>query len=116
MSDIVFLGICAGCLGEAKDASIEALSNALDTANLTSVVSLNTPECFNACGLPSTVTLQSKGRATYIFRDVVIARDIVDIIKTIEAYIAAPLGWIEDARVCGHLRTCLMARLPAIDL
>lgn len=115
MSSKVIVGICSGCLREAKEQSLEALETALEAANLTHAISLNSPECFNACGLPTTLTLQSEGRATYVFRDVAINRDIEDIVRTIEAYIIAPSGWIEDARVCGHLRHCLMARLPAID-
>lgn len=114
MQNIVYLGICSGCLGHAKQDALGVVQNALLRAALADIVKLKTPECYNACGRPATLTLQSQGRATYVFRDVEVKRDLEDIIATVVAYIAAPLGWIEDARVCGHLRHCLVARLPAI--
>lgn len=57
--------------------------------------------------------LQAPGGASYVFEGIDLARDRADVLATLRAYLAAPGGWIEDARPCGRLRFCLKVRLPA---
>ncbi|MCJ1898770.1 DUF1636 domain-containing protein [Paracoccus versutus] len=61
---------------------------------------------------PALMALQAPGRGAYLFHDLRPA-DAGDIAATIRAYLAAPDGWIMDARPCGRLRHCLKRRTPA---
>ncbi len=61
---------------------------------------------------PALMALQAPGRGAYLFHDLRPA-DAGDIAATIRAYLAAPDGWIMDARPCGRLRHCLKLRIPA---
>lgn len=61
---------------------------------------------------PVVMALQAPGRGAYLFHDLC-AKDAADMAATIRAYLAAPDGWIVDARPCGRLRFCLKLRIPA---
>ena len=61
---------------------------------------------------PVLMALQAPGRGAYLFHDLSPA-DAGDVAATIRAYLAAPDGWIMDARPCGRLRHCLKLRIPA---
>mgnify|MGYP002621633415 CR=1 FL=1 len=63
-------------------------------------------------GRPVLMALQAPGRGAYLFHDLSPA-DAGDVAATIRAYLAAPDGWIMDARPCGRLRHCLKLRIPA---
>ena len=71
--------------------------------------------CMNACAQPISLAIQGAGRATYFFDDVDLKADQADILATLELYLDSPAGWIEDARPCGRLRTCLVGRVPALS-
>ncbi|MDK8873640.1 DUF1636 family protein [Paracoccus sp. SSJ] len=60
---------------------------------------------------PVLMALQAPGRGAYLFHDLH-PGDAADIAATIRAYLAAPDGWIMDARPCGRLRFCLKLRIP----
>ena len=68
--------------------------------------------CDEPCDTPDQLWLQQSGGAAYVFRGLDLAADSKDILATVRAYLAAPRGWIEDARPCGRLRFCLAARVP----
>jgi len=61
---------------------------------------------------PVLMALQAPGRGAYLFHDLN-PGDAADVAATIRAYLAAPDGWIGDARPCGRLRLCLKLRIPA---
>ncbi|WJS85171.1 hypothetical protein [Paracoccus sp. TOH] len=61
---------------------------------------------------PLLMALQAPGRGAYLFHGLR-PEDVSDIAATIRAYLAAPNGWIGDARPCGRLRFCLKLRIPA---
>ena len=70
--------------------------------------------CLGVCSAPTSLTLQSEKRASYIFTDIDLKRDQADIIATCRLYLDSDNGWIEDARECGRLRHLLHAKIPAI--
>lgn len=105
--------LCGTCLPEAGDAFAAELRGALDGAGLAHRVEIRMQDCLNVCGQPLGLALQGPGRATYIFAGVLLPQDLGDLISTIEAYLEAESGWIEDARACGQLRFCLRARVRA---
>jgi len=107
----VVLHLCATCT--ANDDQRAALQTALTQANLPAEV--RPQACFNACGQPSSLSLQGDKRATYFFTGIDLETDIPDIVATVQTYLAAPDGWIEDARPCGRLRQCLRGRVPALE-
>ncbi|WP_298855080.1 DUF1636 family protein [uncultured Paracoccus sp.] len=108
--DPVHLHICQSCGG----ADWSRLYAALDAAGLAGRVHVHAQDCMNGCARPVSVALQSPGRATCFFVGVDPDGDAADIVATLRAYLAAPAGWIEDARSCGRLRLCLMGRVPAL--
>lgn len=91
-----------------------ALKAAIEDAGLAAAVELAEQSCFNACEAPTALSLQGPGRATYFFTGVKPLQDVGDILATLRLYLAAPDGWIEDARPCGRLRHCLAGRVPAL--
>lgn len=111
MSDGVVVRCCETCDGPGWD----ALRAALDLASFDVPVAFAAQSCMNGCARPSTLALQGAGRATYFFDGVEPETDIEDILSTVRTYIAAPSGWIEDARACGRLRFCLRGRVPALQ-
>ena len=110
MSDKVVIRCCETCDGPGW----AALRQALEAAVFDVPVEVASQACMNACARPSSLALQGIGRATYFFDDVNPEEDLEDILATIRTYIAAPAGWIEDARPCGRLRFCLKGRVPAL--
>lgn len=110
MRDSVRLQICQGC----GAGDVAPLEQAIDAAGLAGQVSVVTQPCMNGCARPTSLALQGQGRATCFFAgvDPVAHRD--DIVATVRAYLAAPGGWIENARQCGRLRFCLVGRVPAL--
>jgi len=69
--------------------------------------------CLSVCAAPATLAAQGAGRATYVFSGLT-GEDARDVLTFADAYLAAPAGWIEDARPLGRLRNCLMPRVPAM--
>ncbi|SDC37809.1 DUF1636 family protein [Ruegeria marina] len=109
------LSLCSSCLGERDQGEeLRAVSDALCRVGLTHLVDLSEHACFGACEAPVAMALQGAGRASYVFSGLDPVTDATDIAATCRAYLDSPLGWIEDARVCGRLRLCLRARLPAV--
>lgn len=102
------LRLCRTCEGPDWD----ALRAEIAAAGL--AVRIAPQDCMNGCGAPVSMALQAPGRATYFFAGVDPEADRADIIGTLRAYLAAPAGWIEDARPCGRLRHCLKGRVPAL--
>ena len=111
------MNICI-CMTCAPAASVTVsklrLMAAISAAGLTDIVSVSTAACLGACQTPSSVALQGQGRASYLFSGISFDTDIDDLIATCCTYLKAPGGWIEDARPCGRLRSCLRARIPAL--
>lgn len=60
---------------------------------------------------PVLMSMQSAGRGAYLFHNLG-PGDLPDLLATVSAYLAAPDGWISDARPCGRLRLCLLFRVP----
>lgn len=108
-TDKVVLTLCATCKG-ADDANLQSR---LATEDFAAPVELRRQDCMNGCARPVSLALQGVGRATCFFAGVDPAGDAEDIVSTLHSYIAAPAGWIEDARPCGRLRFCLTGRVPA---
>ena len=106
----VQLHLCESCEG----ADLGILRAAIIAAGLSEDVAMSAQSCMNGCARPVSMALQSPGRATYFFAGVNPAADCADVVATLHAYVAAPAGWIEDARPCGRLRTCLVGRVPAL--
>ena len=107
--------ICNTCAPAASvTVSRLRLMAAIGAAGLNDTVSVSTAACLGACQTPSSVALQGQGRATYLFSGVSFDTDIDDLIATCRTYLEAPDGWIEDARPCGRLRSCLRARIPVM--
>lgn len=105
----VVIRLCVTCDG----ADIAGLQVAVEAAGLDARV--EPQDCMNACAKPVSLAVQGAGRATYFFAEVDPVADRADILATLRAYLDAPGGWIEDARVCGRLRYCLQGRVPALD-
>lgn len=80
-------------------------------AGLAGAVAVRGQECLNCCAAPVALGIQGAGRASYVFAGVVPETDAGDLVATLRAYLAAPRGWIADARPCGRLRSLLRARL-----
>lgn len=108
------LRICATCLESGGAAAAASLTARIDAAGLSARVTVVEQACFNACAAPQAVSLQGEGRATYLFSGVDLEADAADILATLNAYLHASHGWIEDATVCGRLRFCLLGRVPAL--
>ena len=113
----LYLQICQSCLPvEDKtlpdDAACMNLQTVLQTAGFEACI-VSAP-CLGVCSAPTSLTLQSEKRASYIFKDLDLKRDQVDIIATCKLYLVSDNGWIEDTRECGRLRHLLHAKIPAI--
>ena len=111
--------ICSKCEQNNPEVSRHSqglsLLEALEFAGLTQLFSVRWVDCMNVCDEPVTIALQGKDKATYLFAGVSLDTDIDDIVTTCQAYLAADVGWIEDARPCGRLRHCLKSRIPALS-
>ncbi|MCH1428676.1 MAG: DUF1636 domain-containing protein [Alphaproteobacteria bacterium] len=113
----LYLQICQSCLpvqGKSlpDDTSCMRLQLALQNAGFEASV-LSAP-CLGVCSAPTSLTLQSEKRASYIFKDIDLERDQSDIIATCRLYLDSHNGWIQNARECGRLRHLLHAKIPAI--
>ncbi|WP_417769790.1 DUF1636 family protein [Stappia sp.] len=110
--------VCATCDPESGGESalrfLSSLREALDRDGSGDLVALAPVECMGACAEPVALALQGEGRASYLFSGVSPLEDVADIVGTCRAYLAAPDGWIVDARPCGRLRLCLKGRIPAL--
>jgi predicted metal-binding protein len=106
--------LCATCDGANPQADRRAVSDALARAGLAQQVQVAMVDCMGACENPGALGLQGAGLAVYVFAGVRMVDDAADIALTCKAWLAAPQGWIGDARSCGRLRDCLRARLPAL--
>ena len=74
---------------------------------------IRTFACMSACANPNVISFRAEGKAVYLFAGVDPVADRDDILAFARLYLAAPDGWIEDARACGRLRYCLTGRIPA---
>ena len=106
----VVLRVCTSC----PWSGIDRLRDAVAAEHFAVPVRVEPQDCMNGCRNPVTLALQGKGRATCFFAGIDPEADRDDILATLRAYIAAPQGWIEDARPCGRLRLCLVGRVPAL--
>lgn len=111
MADRVALWLCANC---ERGADWSRLRRLLAEAGLPAEVHLEARGCMNGCAEPVALAIQSAGRATCFFTGVDPEVDAADILATLRCYLAAPKGWIDDARPCGRLRHCLKGRVPAL--
>ncbi|MDK3074507.1 DUF1636 family protein [Sedimentitalea sp. JM2-8] len=111
MANRVALWLCANCERSADWSSLRRL---LAEADLPAQVRLEARGCMNGCADPVALAIQSAGRATYFFTGIAPEEDASDIVATLRCYLAAPDGWIDDARPCGRLRHCLKGRVPAL--
>lgn len=110
--------VCATCApdkgGEGGETFLRTLREALARDGLGDAVDLASADCMGACAEPVSLALQGEGRASYLFSGVSPMEDVADILATCREYLAAPGGWIVDARPCGRLRLCLKGRIPAL--
>ncbi len=114
--DRIRLLICSSCTGERdRDAERQAVQAALGRAGLAGRVHLAEHACFSSCETPTALSLQGQGMASYVFSGIDVIADADDIAATCRTYLDSPAGWIEDARLCGRLRMCLRARIPAFQ-
>ena len=111
------LQICRSCL-PVIDKSIpnendyKNLQVALREAGLNANI-ISSP-CLGVCTSPTSLTIQSPNRTTYVFKNVDLKKDQGDLIATCKRYLAADDGWIEDATGCGTFRHLLHAKIPPI--
>ena len=112
--DKIFLRICSTCLTAAEAPNFHKLGAAIAKADLPSPVEVIPQSCMNGCSRPASMALQGDGMATYFFADIDTEADCDDIISTLKVYLESPAGWINDARPCGRLRSCLIGRVPAL--
>ncbi len=116
MLEIVICDTCQSQPAGPKGRMLGAqLHETLRDAGLSESVSIRYTSCMNACDDPIAIALQDATCATYVFAGILADGDQADIVETCRAYLNSPGGWIEDARVCGRLRDCLKARVPAIQ-
>lgn len=108
--DAVLIHICESCGPSDRTALIAAI----EAAGFPVPVRIKEQACMNGCARPVSLAVQSRGRATCFFAGVDPHSDAADIVATVGAYVAAPAGWITDARPCGRLRHCLVGRVPAL--
>lgn len=107
------LYVCRDCLAPAgAESALAAVGLALGAAGLADDVVVSPAPCLDSCGRPVAIALDGVGMASYVFAGVDLATDAADIASACAAYLAAPGGWIEDARPCGRLRFLLRTRLP----
>ena len=108
----VYLRVCVTCRAQNLPADLDVIAQALGAADLP--VEIVEQACMNACSAPVSMALQAQGRATCFFTGVDLVSDCDDIVATVREYLAAPEGWITDARPCGRLRFCLAGRVPVL--
>ena len=111
----VVLRLCATCETADFERDREIVVRSLREAELHSRVRVVRADCLGGCENPASLSLQSQGRASYVFSGIDCASDGGDIAATCQQYLEADTGWIVDARKCGRLRDCLRARIPALD-
>ncbi|MEQ9488632.1 MAG: DUF1636 domain-containing protein [Alphaproteobacteria bacterium] len=92
----------------------DALEAVLQRHGLSEAISVRLSDCMGGCENPVSIGLQGYGMASYVFSGVDPAADSEDIAATCRLFLDSESGWIDDARPCGRLRTCLRARLPAL--
>ena len=105
--------LCECCLGAQADTLPAQLRDSIRAAGLGRGFDVATSQDLCAGRAPVTMVLQGPDRASYVFDGVKLADGLDDIIATCRCYLAAPKGWITDARPCGQLRYRLRARVPA---
>ncbi len=110
----IVLRICTTCITTAATPDCQKLDKAIADAGLSVPVEVVPQSCMNGCSRPTSMALQGDGMATYFFSDIEPAEDLNDIVSTLKAYLNSLAGWIEDARPCGRLRSCLIGRVPAL--
>lgn len=102
------LSLCTEC--GAFDA--DDLRRALAGTQLPGDVVIAPSACLGPCDQPSVLALQTPKHAGYVFAGIAL-EDANDIAATCALVMAAPKGWIEDARPCGRLRHLLVVRMPS---
>ena len=111
------LQICRSCL-PVTDKSIpddydcKNLQVALQKVEINANI-ISSP-CLGVCTSPTSLTIQSPNRTTYVFKNVDLKKDQADLIATCKLYLAADDGCIEDATGCGSFRHLLHAKIPPI--
>ena len=112
--DLVVVRLCVTCTPDAGTDDVDRLRQALARAGLPAAVRVAGQSCLGACAEPVALSLQGRGRATYLFSGLRPAEDLADIEATVRLYLDSPAGWIKDAHGCGRLRFCLRGRVPAL--
>jgi predicted metal-binding protein len=110
--------VCTTCLAANAaeprgDALVAALRGAFADDPVLADFSVEAHECLSACAQPNALSFRAEGKAVYLFSGVDPVADRDDIAAFARLYVAAPDGWIEDARPAGRLRFCLVGRIPA---
>lgn len=113
-SDIT-LRLCSICENADFDRDRAVIRQVLNESGLGARVRVTQAACLGACECPGVLSLQGKGKATFVFSGIDLAQDAADIAQTCQTYLAAHKGWIKDARPCGRLRHKLRAKVPALD-
>lgn len=108
---MLHLQLCDKCLGSA--AALEDLKARLNDSEISHQVRIETIDCGETCEKPARLWIQHSEGASYQFDGLNLSADQDDILATAVACLESPNGWIEDARPCGRLRFCLIARVPA---
>lgn len=110
--------ICATCErpdGHTARMDCAVLRGALKSAGLDNQIEVDATACLGGCVSPVNISLQGKGRGSYVFDGLDIKASEAEIIKLCRMYLKLDRGWIEDARPLGELRDRLRARIPAMD-
>lgn len=107
------LTLCRQCDPARFPGQVSAMREACLDAGISVVI--RGQDCLNCCEMPQALAIHSAGGAACVFHGVDATKDLGDIVKTIGAYLQADRGWIEDAMACGRLRTCLRARIAALQ-
>lgn len=107
VSGAAVLRVCATCAPE----TVAQCSRIVTEAGLADQVAVRGQDCLNRCSAPVALALQGAGRVSYVFDGVDLETDASDLAATLRTYLAAPQGWIADARPCGRLRHRLCTRL-----
>jgi len=105
--------LCQTCQSARANAEArQVLNAALLDAGLADQFAVTDVDSLGGCARPNCLGFQGAGRATYVFHDVQVSRDVADIAEFCALYLRSDAGWIVDARPLGDLRFKLRARIP----
>lgn len=106
--------VCSTCQRDSGSAEEECARASAVFADAGIPAEVEIFACLGGCETPVSIAVQAGGRASYVFSGLSGDWPEGDIAAFCRLYLAAPDGWIEDARPAGELRFHLRARLPAV--